>query len=165
VKSVVKTLRLSFGSLSLAILFSLAGTACKSPTPKLGVQSSKFKVQGSTVSDRPTSAPPLEASAPPASTTATYDKAMIKSIQVRWMQLLDQRGYGGGVKGRMVVQFNLRSDGSVSDITIIENNLPASFAVLCESAIKDVSPFSRWPDPMRREVGKDQRTVRFNFSF
>jgi hypothetical protein len=154
VKSVVKILRLSFGPFSFAVLL-VAVTACRS----------KPHVQSSIVSDRPTSAPAREASAPPASTAATYDKTMIKSIQVRWMQLLDQRGYGGGVKGRMIVQFNLHSDGSVSDVTILENNLPVSFALLCESAIKDVSPFSPWPDSMRREIGKDQRTVRFSFSF
>jgi outer membrane biosynthesis protein TonB len=117
-------------------------------------------------SPRRSVAPPLrEAAANPAVTAASYDKAMIKAIQVRWLQLLDERGYGGGVKGRMVVEFNQRSDGGVSDISVLESDLPAAFAQLCQAAIRDVAPFAAWPDDLRQQIGKDERVVRFNFAF
>ena|SRR5215831_15168246 len=113
-----------------------------------------------------TVAPPQqEQAARPAVAAANYDKAMIKAIQVRWLQLLDARGYGGGVKGRMVVEFNVRSDGSVSDISIVESDLPPEFAQLCQAAIRDVAPFAAWPDDLRQQIGKDERVVRFTFAF
>jgi TonB family protein len=109
--------------------------------------------------------PQAEHAQTPAVTAANYDKVMIKAIQVRWLQLLDARGYGGGVKGRMVVEFNIRTDGTVSNINVVESNLPPQFAQLCQAAIRDVAPFAPWPNDLREQIGKDERTVRFNFSF
>src|SRR5262245_45736803 len=127
-KSVVKALRLSHRALAFAGVLLLAEIpACKAPATKSQpVVPAKNELNPSD--------PEL----------ANYDKGMIKAIQVRWMQLLDKRGYGGGVKGHLAIGFNLHSDGSVSDVKVAESDVAPSLAALCERAIKDVSPFAPW---------------------
>jgi hypothetical protein len=55
-------------------------------------------------------------------------------------------------------------DGNVSDITI-SGNTNAPIAQLCIKAIKDCSPFPKWPDKMRSIAGKEYLEIHFNFGF
>jgi TonB family protein len=65
----------------------------------------------------------------------------------------------------MILEFHLHANGSVSEVTVVESKIDPILAELCQAAVKDVAPFAPWPDEMRRQIGKDDRIVRFNFNF
>jgi hypothetical protein len=62
------------------------------------------------------------------------------------------------------VRFILHQDGSVSDI-VISGDTSAPVAPMCIKAIKDCSPFPKWPDKMRSIVGKDYLEIHYHFGF
>ncbi len=145
----VKPLGPSSALIFFVLALLLAAPSCKAPAAK-----------------PPPPVPAKTEPGPPSSTSpGDYDKAMIKAIQVRWLQLLDERGYGGGIKGSMTVEFKVHANGAVSDVAIVQSDLDPFFSALCQAAIRDVTPFPPWPEAMRREIGKDERTVRFSFRF
>ena len=48
----------------------------------------------------------------------SYDSILIAAVQKRWYELLDQRKAAREDAGRVVVEFRLKHDGHVSDLTI-----------------------------------------------
>ena len=90
-----------------------------------------------------------------------YDAAVVSAIQNRWYDLLEGRWYADDRKGKVVLRFHLNSDGSISQMTLVQNTVDLTLALLCESAIRDPSPYRAWPDEMRRIVGADFREVTF----
>ncbi|HEX3855854.1 MAG TPA: hypothetical protein VHY30_00990 [Verrucomicrobiae bacterium] len=64
----------------------------------------------------------------------------------------------------ITAKFNLHQNGDVSDITVSGNtNSPA--ASICIKAIRECSPFPKWPDKMRLIVGKDYLEIHYSFGF
>src|SRR5207244_3715556 len=45
-----------------------------------------------------------------------YDAALERAIVSRWLGLLDSRNFSGEGVGKVVVQFRLNADGSVSEV-------------------------------------------------
>jgi hypothetical protein len=64
----------------------------------------------------------------------------------------------------IVARFKLHQDGSVSDI-VISGNTNAPVAPLCIRAIKDSSPFPKWPSKMRPIVGREYLEIYYRFGF
>jgi outer membrane biosynthesis protein TonB len=94
-----------------------------------------------------------------------YDAAIIAAVQNRWYDLLDSRKYARDRVGRVTLRFHLNSDGSISELEIVENTVDLALGLLCQSAIKDPSPYARWPLDMRRLIGAEYREVTFSFFY
>jgi hypothetical protein len=94
-----------------------------------------------------------------------YDNAIIAAVQNRWYDLLDSRNYSRDRAGRVTVKFHLNVDGSVSDMSFVENTVDLMLGLLCQSAIKDPAPFDPWPSDMRKLIGADHREVTFTFFY
>ena len=96
-----------------------------------------------------------------------YDEQMSEAVQQKWDDLLDARHFSGDCKGRVTVHFFLNYDGSISEARIVpdQTTVDTTWALLCLEAITEPAPFSRWPDQMRREVGKNDREMTFDFHY
>jgi len=98
-----------------------------------------------------------------ASPFGDYDARLIAAIQNRWNQILDLH-YVPSV-GRVVLTFNLWSDGKVTNVQIERSTVSSILALKCERAVKEPSPYEPWPEKMRDEIGSDRRFVRFTFYY
>jgi hypothetical protein len=94
-----------------------------------------------------------------------YDAKIIAAIQNRWYSLLDEQNFGFYRSGRVSVRFRLHADGSVTQLEFAGNEVGVGLGLLCQSAIKDPSPFEPWPGDMRREIGSEYRDVTFTFIY
>ncbi len=98
-----------------------------------------------------------------------YDDALIDAVTQSWFNLLDQTRYASDSHGKVVIQFNLHSDGSVTDLKIAgdtADDVPGGiWAIVCQSAIDKAAPFARWPSDMYHEIGSTTRPVRFTFYY
>src|SRR5882672_1284951 len=74
-----------------------------------------------------------------------YDALLIGAVKTRWLDLLESRDFARDRVGRVTVRFHLNSDGSISEISFVENTVDLALGLLCQSAIKDPSPFAPWP--------------------
>ncbi len=93
-----------------------------------------------------------------------YDAAIIAAIQQRWYDLIDSTQFPQR-SGKVVLEFRLSYDGRVTDMVMKDNEVGELLALLCQRAIMDPSPFGKWPDDMRRMVGKNYREVLFTFYY
>jgi outer membrane biosynthesis protein TonB len=100
-----------------------------------------------------------------ASPFGNYDAAIIAAVQNRWYDLLDRRQYARDRIGKVTLRFRLNSDGSITELEFVENTVDLALGLLCQSAIKDPSPYGRWPMDMRRIVGAEYREVTFTFYY
>ena len=91
-----------------------------------------------------------------------YDQKLISKIVDKWHDLLDKSAFHSSDGGKVIAGFKLFQDGNISDIKISgDTNLVV--APLCIQAIKDCSPFLKWPDTMRSTVETNYREVNFTF--
>lgn len=100
-----------------------------------------------------------------ASPFGEYDKAIILAIQNRWFDQLDRRGFSHERSGKVTVEFRLHYDGRVSRLLVTENTVDQMLSLFCQKAIKDPSPYARWPSDMRRMIGANYRDVKFTFYY
>ncbi len=96
---------------------------------------------------------------------ASYDRQLIYAVQQRWYALLEEHRYALDRYGRVVIKFQLRSNGSVADMTQVSSDVGDLWALLCESAVMSQAPYAPWPESMRRLVGKDSREITFTFHY
>jgi hypothetical protein len=96
---------------------------------------------------------------------ANYDQQLIYAVQQRWYALLDEHHYALDRVGRVVLKFQLRADGTIADMTQVESQVGEIWSLLCESAILSQAPYARWPESMRRTVGRDSREITFTFHY
>jgi len=94
-----------------------------------------------------------------------YDAALIEAVQSRWYDLLDHISYNGYRHGKVVVEFRLSYDGTVSRVSVPEDTVGLSLSLLCQKAVQDPAPFDRWPRDMRLTMDKDYRDIRFTFFY
>jgi outer membrane biosynthesis protein TonB len=94
-----------------------------------------------------------------------YDWALVQAVQERWFSLLNQREYASDGRGRVVVRFSLRYDGTISGVGIAESTTSEVLAYVCVRAIEDPAPFPAWPSDMRHEISSGTRDVQFTFYY
>ena len=93
-----------------------------------------------------------------------YDRRFIEAVTQRWYDLLESQKFTLDRRGKVVLQFHLNYDGSVTDMKIAENTVGDLLGYVCQKAIMDNAPFERWPTNMRLELG-DQCNVQFTFYY
>jgi len=93
-----------------------------------------------------------------------YDAAVIQAIQKRWYDLLEDSATPSR-QGKVVIEFVMHSDGHITDLKVIEQDVGEILSLYCRKAIADPSPFAPWPGEMRTMIGRDHREVRFTFFY
>lgn len=94
-----------------------------------------------------------------------YDEAFIDAVSKHWYDLVDEQRNTETRAGRVVLEFNLNSDGRITDMKVIATDVNDLMVYLCQRAILDPAPFEKWPSDMRRIIGSDRREVRFTFYY
>lgn len=96
--------------------------------------------------------------------TGAYDRALIDAVRQCWYDLLDNQKYAGDYGGKVVVQFDLHSDGRITGLNIGDNTAGDIPGWLCQTAIDKPSPYNPFSPEMRRSIG-EIRHVRFTFFY
>ena len=60
-----------------------------------------------------------------------YDRAIIEAVTQHWYDLLDKHQFADDRKGRVIVQFNLMSDGSVEEMKMLDNTVGELLGYVC----------------------------------
>jgi hypothetical protein len=93
-----------------------------------------------------------------------YDAAFIGAVSDRWFGLLENRAYASDASGRVVLQFHLLYNGTITDMRVVENTAGEMLGLICQKAVLDPAPFAAWPTEMRRAVG-ESRSIQFTFYY
>jgi outer membrane biosynthesis protein TonB len=93
-----------------------------------------------------------------------YDAALIEAIRERWYSLLYDRDYASDGRGKVVLQFHLHYDGTITDMNISDSTVNEVLGLICERAVLDPAPFEAWPSDMRRMLG-NTRNIQFTFYY
>ena len=93
-----------------------------------------------------------------------YDRALIDAVANCWYRLLDAQAYSLDYRGKVLLEFQLHSDGRVSDVKVAENTAGAVPGFLCKSAVDTPSPYAAFPPEVRRIVG-ETRHIQFTFYY
>ena len=94
-----------------------------------------------------------------------YDSAIVEATEKRWYEILGKLKFKQDRHGKVVVQYHLHPDGTVSDIKTLKNNVGILLGYFCKCAIKECAPFAHWPPDMVRMVGRDYREITFTFYY
>jgi hypothetical protein len=93
-----------------------------------------------------------------------YDAALVTAITQRWYDLLDSQQFALDRTGKVVLQFRLNYDGTVTDMKVAQNDVGDLLGYVCQKAVNDPAPFAKWPDEMRFKLG-DSRDIQFTFYY
>jgi hypothetical protein len=99
-----------------------------------------------------------------ATLVGAYDAALVEAVANCWYGLLDAQEYASDYRGKVVLQFQLHSDGRITDVNVSENTAGSIPELLCETAVDKPNPFSPFPGDMRRIVG-EIRNITFTFYY
>ncbi len=94
-----------------------------------------------------------------------YDKQIVDAVQDKWYAMLDSGHFAQDRTGKVVVRFKLKYDGTILEMSTLENTVGISLTYVCRQAIAEAAPFSKWPDDMRRMIGANFREVSFTFYY
>ena len=93
-----------------------------------------------------------------------YDKALIFAVQSRWYAVLNEKRMDVHA-GTVVLLFDLRADGSVTNMAIKENSAGFDLGLYCEKAVVESAPFAPLPESLQRLIGSDTREIIFTFYY
>jgi hypothetical protein len=93
-----------------------------------------------------------------------YDDALVAAITQRWYDLLDSQQFALDRTGKVVLQFRLNYDGTVTDMKVAQNTVGDLLGYVCEESVNDPAPFAKWPSEMRFKLG-DSRDIQFTFYY
>jgi len=96
-----------------------------------------------------------------------YDTAMVQQIEKRWHDLIEESGrsISANNHGSVVVEFQLNSDGRVTDMRAAESDLDQRQVLLCMKAVLDGSPYLKWPVGAVEALGATRRPIKFTFHY
>ncbi len=94
-----------------------------------------------------------------------YDSRVIQAIQQRWFSILASMPTVRNARGKVVLKFDMRSDGSILGLEVVEDSVGVIQSLVCQKAVSEPAPYGAWPDDMRRMIGTDRREVRFSFFY
>jgi len=94
-----------------------------------------------------------------------YDAAVVEAVTQRWYDLLDSQQFAMDRSGRVTLRFHLNYDGTITDMTVLQNTVGDLLGYVCQKAIQDPAPYAAWPSDMRREIGANYREITFTFYY
>jgi len=92
-----------------------------------------------------------------------YDTAFRDSIMHRWDALLNRNKRDR--IGKVVLQFRLNYDGSITDLKVLEDGVGSEQVAVCQKAVSLSAPFHPWPQDMIRMIGANYREMTFTFNY
>ncbi len=93
-----------------------------------------------------------------------YAQRMMEAIQSSWWDIIDRMRLESAVRGTVVVRFKLHRDGSITDATILFENVPRLMALACMDAVQSPAPFDAWRADMVALFGtSDDVTITFHY--
>jgi hypothetical protein len=93
-----------------------------------------------------------------------YDAQLVAAISQRWYDLLDSQQFALDRTGKVVLQFHLNYDGTITDMKVVQNDVGELLGYVCQKAVTDPAPFAKWPGEMRFKLG-DSRDIQFTFYY
>jgi hypothetical protein len=93
-----------------------------------------------------------------------YDRAFVDAVTQHWFDLLDSQQFAQDRTGKVTLQFQLNYDGTVTDMTVVQNTVGELLCYVCQKAILDPAPYEKWPSDMRLQLG-DSREITFTFYY
>ena len=94
-----------------------------------------------------------------------YDAALVEAVTSRWYGLLDSQQFAMDRSGKVTLRFRLNYDGSITDMSVVQNTVGDLLGYVCQKAITDPAPYAPWPSDMRRMVGENYREITFTFYY
>lgn len=94
-----------------------------------------------------------------------YDAAFIMAVQARWYNLLDERQVVGNDSGKVVVEFRLNYDGSITALRVSHSEVNEMLEWFCQRAVLDPAPYRPFPSDLRRLLNNDYRDIKFTFYY
>ncbi|MEZ5278231.1 MAG: hypothetical protein R3F07_17750 [Opitutaceae bacterium] len=92
-----------------------------------------------------------------------YMERVVEVVTQRWHAMAAARSYRE-TSSTVMLEFKLRSDGSIADLDTVATNSKALGILLCRSAIEQGAPYGPWPEDMRQVLG-DEQTITFTFHY
>ncbi len=94
-----------------------------------------------------------------------YDAALVEAVTQRWYDLLDSQQFAMDRSGKVTLRFHLNYDGTITDMSVVQNTVGDLLGYVCQKAISDPAPFAPWPSDMRRMVAENYREITFTFYY
>jgi len=94
-----------------------------------------------------------------------YDSDFVDAVTYRWYSLLDSQQFALDRTGKVTVRFHLNYDGTITQLTVLENTVGDLLGYVYQKAISDPAPYKPWPEEMRREIGANSREITFTFYY
>ncbi len=92
-----------------------------------------------------------------------YDARFVQAVRLAWLRFREKPGWFH--PGRVVVDFKLHHDGTISELTVQKNAATAVQSYYCKEALTGPAPFEKWTEAMLREIGTNVRSCRFSFHY
>ena len=93
-----------------------------------------------------------------------YDKRFYDAVCQRWWDLLDSQQFARDRSGKVILEFHLNYDGTITGMQVVENDVGDLLGYVCQKAVMDPAPFERFPSDMRHKLG-NYATIRFAFYY
>ncbi len=95
---------------------------------------------------------------------APYLKVLRNRVERRWQTAIVMR-YSGTTPTQAVVDCAIRPDGTLAFAAVVEPGSSASFAPLCQQAIRNAAPFPPFPFEVPEIYRNENLEIRWTFSF
>jgi|TARA_B100001971_G_C18265354_1_gene591649 hypothetical protein len=92
-----------------------------------------------------------------------YDARFVQAVRLAWLRFRNKPGWFH--PGKVVIDFNLHHDGTITELVISQNLARTVQSYFCREALAGPAPFEKWTETMRREIGADVRSCRFSFHY
>lgn len=93
-----------------------------------------------------------------------YTQRMLEAIQSSWWSIVERSRFEGVNRGRVIVRFRLHRDGTVTDATILGNEVTHVMSLACKDAVMAPAPYDAWRADMVAMYGEsDIVTINFHY--
>lgn len=93
-----------------------------------------------------------------------YTQRMLEAIQSSWWSIIERSQFEGVQRGRVTVRFRLHRDGTVTDATILSNEVTRVMSLACKDAVMAPAPYDIWRADMVAMFGEsDMVTINFYY--
>ncbi len=93
-----------------------------------------------------------------------YTQRMLEAIQSSWWSIIERSQFEGVQRGRVTVRFRLHRDGTVTDTTILSNEVTRVMSLACKDAVMAPAPYDIWRADMVALYGESD-IVTINFYY
>ena len=93
-----------------------------------------------------------------------YTQRMLEAIQSSWWSIIERSQFESVQRGRVTVRFRLHRDGTVTDATILSNEVTRVMSLACKDAVMAPAPYDAWRADMVALYGESD-IVTINFYY